>query len=253
VGSKALGLLILLIGAGIALSNLGILPQMSLREMVLTYWPVLLIYWGLVSLNRAVRTRSFFWPLTLLIGGALLLLDNLGVLDIMTWAIPAGLILVGLALLTGQRPHHGGVSIIKMIEEDDDLPRGEPLESTGPLRSIKSKVGDLRIGGRDWPLESCEIEQKMGSVRVDLTETVVPEGETVLHVTCKVGDMDVMLPEGLAVWVDATCKIGNLRLFDQVNQGGGSLLHKSSNYEEAERKVKLVLRVKVGDLDVRWA
>ncbi|MGZ4032634.1 MAG: cell wall-active antibiotics response protein LiaF, partial [Tumebacillaceae bacterium] len=121
----------------------------------------------------------------------------------------------------------------------------------GEVRRISSHFGDVRVGGPNWHLEDSFIEMKAGSIVVDLRDTVIPDGETTLVVECKAGDIDVILPHDLAVWVEAGVKMGDVRLMSQRNSGGGMLIYKSDNYDEAERKIKMRVQAKFGDVDVK--
>jgi predicted membrane protein len=134
------------------------------------------------------------------------------------------------------------------INASDMTADGEPRNK---LRRISSAFGDIRVGGAHWQLEDCYVDMKAGSIVVDLRDTTIPVGETTLIVECKAGDIDVILPPDLACWVEASVKIGDVRLMSQRNSGSGLLMYKSDNYDEAERKIKMRVHAKIGDVDVK--
>jgi lia operon protein LiaF len=248
MGSKSFGLLILALGVVWLLSTFGILPQMSWGDLVTTWWPLLLVWWGFDAL---VRWRSWIWGGGLILVGAALQFDQLDLIDVSLWSLilPAGLILLGLSLLFGRRYRYGGSTSIRYDNHREKWGASEEWAKVG--RKYSSAVGDLHIGGPDWKLESGHFEKKVGSIKLDLQKTFIPEGETELEISCRMGDVDVFLPEGLAVSIEAAVKLGDVKVFTQRNSGSGRIVFQSEEYEEAERKVKLRVWVKIGDIDVQ--
>ncbi|ASS76657.1 hypothetical protein CIG75_17895 [Tumebacillus algifaecis] len=251
MGNRLFGFILVIIGFIFVVPNFGWFGVDTIGESFATFWPLFLIWAGVSGLfngwNRRQKKISFS-PLVAIMIGVLFLLDKVGIAPFSTWIVPGVLILFGVTLLFGRRPI-GKVSIIR-----DGFGRDGSWshESGGNVTRIKCKIGDLYVGGTDWQLKDTFIEQKVGAVRIDLTETVIPLGETLLEVECKMGDVDVVFPEGLAVMVEARVKIGSMRLFDQSNTGG-VLFFQSPGYEEAERKVRMFAEVNIGDLDVKRA
>jgi len=249
MATRVVGLVIVAVGVAFLLANFGIIPEFEWGELLATWWPVLLIYGGLHSIWDSLRKGygpfNMGGILILVIGG-LLLADNLDTIEVSLWGVlvPAALIVVGLSLLFGRTSKRRIVTSIK-FDEDIDAEFAKPVGA----RHIKSYVGDIRLGGPTFQLEDSHVELKAGSMRIDLTETFIPEGETVLHLEVKAGDCQVRLPEGLAVAVDAQVKVGSLRL-PNSDGSNGSLSFVSQNYAEAERKVKLYIYVKIGDIHV---
>ena len=111
-------------------------------------------------------------------------------------------------------------------------------------------VGDIKLGGPTYRLESSTIELKAGNIVLDLRDTVIPEGESVLDIHCKAGDIDVYLPEGLDFWVQASVKMGQVQLNGQ-RANNATLQYESEGFATSERRVKLLVSVKFGDVDVK--
>jgi lia operon protein LiaF len=252
MGSRAFGILVIAFGVLWFLSAAGIgLPGMSAGEFFSTFWPLFVIYAGVSSLwwSRKVYQKtgirglfwSNIWAVGLILVGVLLQLDKLGVLTFSFWGIvaPALLILFGLSLVFGQKYRHRGKTSIEWYEEWND--HGKQL---------RNKIGDLKIAGPGRVLEDMRIEKKLGAILLDMSEMVIPEGETTVEISCKAGDVDVLVPAGLAVEVEAGVKVGDVKVFAQRNSGHGQLRFKSDDYDTAERKVKLRVYVKFGDIDV---
>ncbi|HEU4965250.1 MAG TPA: cell wall-active antibiotics response protein LiaF, partial [Bacilli bacterium] len=102
-----------------------------------------------------------------------------------------------------------------------------------------------------WKLENTHVEMKAGSVHLDLLDVTIPEGETAIYIEVKAGDAHIRLPEGVAVDVVGSVKMGDCRVLGQHTSGGGSLVHRSEDYDEAERKLRVRVEVKFGDCHVK--
>ncbi|ARU61298.1 hypothetical protein CBW65_10050 [Tumebacillus avium] len=254
MANRMLGIVLLVTGFIFVVPNFDWWEVWTVKLSFWTFWPLYLIIWGAINVIDSFRKRrrAGLFSLTVIVLGTLLILDRLHVASFSAWALPGILILFGLMLLFGRRPK-GNVSIIRNSQQAEAYVDEVTQELSGDVAEIRGKMGDLFIGGPHWELKDSVIEQKVGSVRVDLTETTIPLGETVLEVECKMGDVFILVPEGLPVTVQATCRVGSLSLFQQINNGGGKLHHQSPGYEEAERKVRIIAEVKIGDLSVKRA
>ncbi|TCP56000.1 cell wall-active antibiotic response 4TMS protein YvqF [Tumebacillus sp. BK434] len=251
--NRMLGIILLVTGFIFVVPNFDWWGVRTLSQSFGAFWPLYLIVWALSSVAGSFRRRrrAGWIPLAVIVLGSMLVLDRLQVMDFTSWVLPGLLILFGVMLLFGRRPK-GSVRIIRRGQTESY--GGEVTEGLdGEISEIRGKMGEVYIGGPDWELKDSVIEQKIGSVRVDLTETVIPLGETVLEVECKMGDVYVLVPEGMAVSVQAICRVGSISLFQQMNNGGGKLHFQSPGYEEAERKVRIRAEVKIGDLNVKRA
>lgn len=268
---KFVGFFILVVGAVLLLGNFGVIPHQSIGEMLSTLWPLLLIYWGVRGLWWAIRSGAGFWgsiwSIVLLLVGAGVLMQNLH-LDIFPFPvwnllIPVGFIIAGLSILFGKRRfwyNSTGIDFDWRQHRRDRRHRhrhhghsqgvwAETMEDG--RRHMNIAMGDVFIGGPDWHLENTTIDLKMGSVKVDLRETRIPEGETVIDLSCKAGDARVILPEGIPLWIEAGVKFGNVKLLEHGNSGMGTRLYKTDNYDTAERKIKMRISVKFGDVNVQ--
>ncbi|PWK05953.1 cell wall-active antibiotics response protein LiaF [Tumebacillus permanentifrigoris] len=294
------GALLLGVGAVMALVNFGVWEGQTVRDVFHTFWPAIIIYFSLIGWIGDVARRAWFgmvWNTVGIAGGAMLLLNNLGLLSV-SWAkllVPGALIVFGFLLLFGKSGGRKARTSIRYadpepLQEPDRAPDRTPdrapdrtpvstnkislkktdhvptapsgTASSGPTatltsstpqqatpRIISNQAGDLRIGGANWKLETSRIMMRAGTICLDLRDTFIPEGETTLDIECKAGDIDIFLPDGLDVLVESKVKLGSNRVLDQRN-ANGTLYYKSNGYEEADRKVRLHILVKFGDIHV---
>ncbi|WP_258724368.1 cell wall-active antibiotics response protein [Cellulomonas sp. NS3] len=94
-----LGVLVVAIGVAALLDQLGLL-DVSLGDLVSTWWPLAIIAVGVAALVTV--PRAWVGPAVILTVGVLLQLGRLGMLDVSLWGLlwPLAIILVGISLLT---------------------------------------------------------------------------------------------------------------------------------------------------------
>jgi lia operon protein LiaF len=144
------------------------------------------------------------------------------------WAFcwPVGLIAVGIWLLV--RP--------SMISSD--------------TRIAQKVLGDIRRTGA-WDVVKEEIWLGVGDVRLDMTEAAVPAGETQIRVYGFVGDVDLIVPEGIGVSVSSWAFLTDGKVLGKNEQSFVMPLQAASEeYELSERRVRLETYFFVNDLTI---
>jgi predicted membrane protein len=158
--------------------------------------------------------------------GSLSLLSILLNIDFGAICFPTLLILIGLWIIIRPRI----------------LPRGFLLGSRF--------LGDIRRDG-NWQVTDEEFWSFVGNVRLDLRQANVPIGETRFRVYSFVGDVRLILPEGVGVSLSSAGLVSNTRVFGK--KFGDFLTpveYASEGYEAAERKVRLETVSFVGEVRV---
>ena len=165
----------------------------------------------------------------LILLGALVLISNLFHIDFGMICWPSFLILFGLWLLL--RP--------RLMREGDRF--------------------DVRIFGNvyrsgTWSVANQEHWGFITDMNLDLTQSEVPEGESVIRINSFVGDVDLVVPQDMALSIRAKGFVTDVRF--KGHRYGGFLVPvnvASENYNEASRRVRVDLACFVGDLKVRDA
>lgn len=161
----------------------------------------------------------------LLLGLGLLLLLGV-VLEINIWSLmcPLFLIVAGVWLLLRPRL--------------EDLPFNLKL------------VGDIRRRG-DWQVEPEDIWLFVGDVVLDMSEAVLPDGETDLKVQGFVGSVKLRIPQGIGVAVNSTAFVSDVRLEGQKqNAFIMPVIIKSPEYDTLVKKINLETLYFVGDIKI---
>ncbi|MEF2966896.1 cell wall-active antibiotics response protein LiaF [Paenibacillus sp. M1] len=114
-------------------------------------------------------------------------------------------------------------------------------------------IGDVHLGQDYFELHPMNISHFIGDTIIDLTKAQIPYGETKINVSSFVGDVKVFIPEDMDIGISASSSafIGDLKVLSR-KEGGfmTNVQAESPYYNEASKRVKLVVNVFVGDVKV---
>lgn len=115
-------------------------------------------------------------------------------------------------------------------------------------------IGDFHFGQDYWELKPMNVSHFIGDTTIDLTRAQVPYGVTKINVSCFIGDVKVYLPYDvdLGVYVESNSFAGDIRVLEQKESGFmRSTNVESPNYNEAGKKVRLIISSFIGDVKVK--
>jgi Cell wall-active antibiotics response 4TMS YvqF len=188
---------------------------------------LLLVLFGVGWLLEVLDVIDFPWDLLLpvalvLVGVALLVASRSG-------ARPGGLVAVGV-LLTG----------VMVVGSAIDFPLGGGV---GEREERPAAVAELRE----------EYQLGIGQLTVDLTDlsTSQLDADARTRVRVGIGQLVVIVPEGLAVQVEARATVGNVRVFEDEEGGFGVEREAGPGLEGRGAVLELVLSVGLGEVEVR--
>ena len=159
--------------------------------------------------------------------GILFLLGTL--FDCNVWAIfwPLLLILLGLWLILRPRMVTPGTAVTQRF------------------------IGDVKRSG-SWTVTDEDITLFIGDVKLDLTEAILPPGETRLTVSGFIGDVKLIVPEDVGVAVSSSAFISNVKMGADKEESILTPLHlKSADYKLRERQIRLEVNAFVSDVKVQ--
>ncbi|MGE5544163.1 MAG: LiaF transmembrane domain-containing protein [Bacillota bacterium] len=212
---KLFPLFIIAVGVVWLLNNLGF-TRLDLKEIFITYWPLLLVIWGIDILGRnfpgndgrKAGTGIVVTGLILIGLGLAIVARNLGYFDYnfsqlwgLFWAVL--LILLGFAIL--KRP------------------------SMGAGRTRLAIMSGLEMKYPGWKLSAGSWLTIMGGVELDLTVAEIPPGEITLNLTAIMGGIDIRIPRGMGVDCQGTAILGGV---DFLHQSDGGII--ASNHVKRE-------------------
>lgn len=235
------GILLLSWGLALAVHGFG-LSGLPVGRLIDLWWPLPVALWALIELLRQLLrgARRIGMHLLALLLAALALVANLHVAHIQGWTIFWAVVVLG-----------AGFQFL----------RGSWTIGSSHRSGAGWQVGDIDIGmdlgantlhARAERGRSHSSGQLIGDVRLDLSQTALPEGETPFDLACMVGDITVLVPDGLAVAVEADTMVGDIRVFQEQLDGiGRHLRYETQGYAEAPVRVRIAAQAMVGDITVR--
>ena len=101
------------------------------------------------------------------------------------------------------------------------------------------------LGGKEIRRET--LSHGFGDFKVDLSQSIIPDGESTVRVSLGFGDLQVVVPNHVACKVHANAGFGEAELFDQKSEGiGPTQDFRSVDYATAGRKLNLNASVGFG-------
>ena len=163
--------------------------------------------------------------LIILLGAALLAGQLLDV-NIWTFCWPLGLIFLGVWLILRPRWVSPGTGV--------------------NLRPF----GDVKRYG-SWQVADEEIWMFVGDIHLDLVHASLPPGETIIRIFGFVGDVNLIVPQGLEFSVSSTAFLTDAKILQEKRDSFLSPVYFTSPaYQTAERKIRLEITFFIADLDV---
>ncbi|MGC9522553.1 MAG: cell wall-active antibiotics response protein LiaF [Anaerolineae bacterium] len=159
--------------------------------------------------------------------GLLLLVGNLANIDVWSYLWPTLLIGLGVYLVV----------------------RSQRAEKGGPVDF--HLLGDIYRRGR-WAVRDEEVWCVIGDINLDLTDAIVPPGETTIRLRGFVGDVTVTVPEEVGIAVASTAFVTDARVFHHKQDYFLTPYEsESDNYHAAERKIRVESLYFVSNLRIR--
>ncbi|GAF65705.1 cell wall-active antibiotics response protein LiaF [Alkalihalobacillus trypoxylicola] len=113
-------------------------------------------------------------------------------------------------------------------------------------------LGDIHYNQEQFELQDMTIWNVIGDVKIDLSRAIIPEGEHVIIVQAFIGQIDIYVPEDIAVTVQTSSLVGEVTLFHEKYSGFNHQVQKAPKYyKQSPRRIKLILSTLVGEVRVR--
>lgn len=203
-----LGSLMIVFGVLLTLDRMQIVDA----GRTLRFWPVVLIALGSwIVIERAPAGRSFPGYVMIIIG-ALLLLNSLGIARVRLWELfwPAIIILIGARLVmqtSGFRwPRHRF-----QTSDTGHLNGATGSKASEGTVSMLSVLGSHQRACTDKPFRGGEVTTFVGGTQLDLRQAeIAPGDEAVINVFVFMGGHEVWVPQGWTVVNDVMPVLGGV-------------------------------------------
>jgi lia operon protein LiaF len=235
VNRALLAFLLILFGILLLLVNINVI-SLEINNLFVTFYPVLFLTLGIKWLIEGILSKGqkgWFGGFFLLLFGTLLSLDRLGFITFTFWMVwklwPVLLIYIGMKLFSKDK---------KRI-------------SISYAKKDSVAIGDFVSNSENWPVEDMNLKMGVGDVHLDFSKAFIPDKDTKIDISGWVGDVTLLIPEDLAVWIEARVKTGSIEIFDNESDGlNRSYSYKSENFHEETRKLTININVSVGSVQV---
>jgi len=184
-GNYLLGIFLIGFGVFYLLSNLGIIGDVTFRDL----WPVILIVVGVSSMARCRSGRVPIMGILLTGFGAILLLRNFGVIDRDVWRYvwPAMLIVAGVGLLLRRSDWHGRLGGASTSSADT-------LDEFALFGGVERNVTSQEFAGGS-------VFASFGGVQLDLRQAATKLDEVIIDARAVFGGIEIRVPDTWSVTV----------------------------------------------------
>jgi len=179
---------------GLAIALFGVLLildrfDLALAAQVLRFWPALIIATGAAIFMQSRRVGGGVNGVVLMVVGAWLLLNTLGIVRISIWQLFWPMILIGI----------GTVLVMQALRRRTDGAPGASADDTVTVFAVMSGVKRASASAR---FRGGEVTLFMGGTHIDLRQATIPPGEeAVLDIFAVMGGGEILVPES---WTVAT-------------------------------------------------
>jgi predicted membrane protein len=196
----------------------------------------------------SAQRRPYLGALILIVLGILFLLDNLGVADfgsVISTYWPLILILVGLRIFF--RYGRGSTQSSPTVT----MTSGATQESNASTMNSSNVFGDVDLKISSKEFRGGSISNTFGDMNIDLSEIALVEGEQTLKLDGVFGDLHVLVPKDIEIFVTTHSVFGDVRVLGNVKSGfGQALSYTSPNYTGASKKLRIISNQVFGDVKV---
>jgi len=196
----------------------------------------------------SAHRRPYLGALILITLGVLFLLDNLGVADfgtILSTYWPLILILIGVRIF-----FRYGRSPVQSTAPGT-MGTGATLESTASALNNSNVFGDVDLKINSKEFRGGSVSTTFGDMNIDLSEIALAEGEQVLKIDGVFGDLHILVPKDIEIFVTTHSVFGDVRVLGNIRSGfGQEISYSSPNYSSASKKLRVVSNQVFGDVKV---
>lgn len=163
-----------------------------------------------------------------------------------------GYILLAIGILMLLSDHLALVIAILLISLGYFYIKSKKIHQDDSYLQKQNLLESLKWNKDPWVLKNMSIWSVIGEINLDMSIALTEKGETTLILQGIIGDIDIIVPEDLAVSVSASVLFGQVDVFEEKEAGVmNKIVWQTPNYESSENKVKLVLSYLVGDIDIK--
>ncbi|MFD2443114.1 cell wall-active antibiotics response protein LiaF [Bacillus sp. CGMCC 1.16607] len=255
--------ILLFVGIFLLLMNVGVI-SLEIKELIVESYPFILLLFSLFLLMKALtkqRKGSLFWGIFLLVFSTMLVLNNFKIISFHIsdfWKLWPVLIIYNAILLLLRK---GKVKVIFRSELPNKISMQSNMDEIGKYQDLKYSnsekkirgfsIGDVEMKKSNWSLEPMNLYNTIGDYFIDFSKAYIPEKETPILVQGWIGDVKMLVPDDVAVKVEAKVKIGDIRIFDiRSSDINRQLVYQTPEYDDYIKKLTIRIELKIGSVRI---
>lgn len=253
--------ILLFVGIFLLLLNVGVI-SLEIKALIVEMYPFVMFLFSIYLLLKAFnrfKKSSLFWGIFFLAFSLMLCLDRFQMVSFDFgdfWKLwPVIIIYFGLVLLIRSDKvkvfFHSDGPFVSNKDEISERPSNKKhsLVSGKKIRSFS--IGDVEFKKSNWSLEPMNLYNTIGDYFIDFSKAYIPEKETPIIVQGWIGDVKMIVPDDVAVHVQAKVKIGDIRIFDiRSNDINRNLVYETPGYQDAIKKLNINIELKIGSIRI---
>jgi lia operon protein LiaF len=112
-------------------------------------------------------------------------------------------------------------------------------------------IGEYRNLKQSYPISDINIQTGFGDIFIDLSDTILPQGETVILIRGLIGNIYLNVPSDIGMSVQMSLLCGKMNLLkDGKTAFNMTQKYQSVDYKNSSRKIKIVVSLLLGDIEV---
>lgn len=198
--------------------------------------PVVLMIFGQVLR----KWHKFIFGNILFVLGALGLSFTLFSMIAIQWVFVAVIIYMGYQLFAG-RPEDLD---LKATILEHEYEQSEPMFKN-------FLIGHLRSPDMIYDLSDINFQFGLGDVALDFSNTIIPEGETIIMIRGIVGKIQLAIPYDIELSIQTSTFMGHLHILDKSDRFFNTTQkYRTKDYEAGNRKIRIIATTFIGDIEV---
>lgn len=254
---------LLFVGIFLLLMNVGVI-SLEIKELIVESYPFMMLLFSVLLLIKTLKNHnkgSLFWGIFFFAFSCMLSLDRFEFISFHFndfWKLwPVLIIYYGMLLLLKKNK----IKVIFRSElpskfsvdmDDIDLNKCSSSKNSNQVKKIRGfSIGDFEMKNSNWSLEPMNLYNTIGDYFIDFSKAYIPEKETPILVQGWIGDVKMIVPDDVAVKVEAKVKIGDIRIFDLTSSDiNRQLVYQTPGYDDYLRKLTIKIELKIGSVRI---
>lgn len=253
--------LLLFVGIFLLLLNVGVI-SLEIKALIVETYPYVILLLSISLLFRGFNRQSnssLFWGIFFLAFSLMLCLDRFNIVSFKFgdfWKLwPVIIIYFGLVLLIRKNKvkiFFNSEMPFNNIEKNEFQENWKSEKTSLNRKKMRSfSIGDVEIKKSNWSLEPMNLYNTIGDYFIDFSKAYIPEKETPIIVQGWIGDVKMIVPDDVAVHIQANVRIGDIRIFDiRSSDINRNLVYETPGYEDAIKKLKINIQLKIGSIRI---